>query len=319
MNFLLVLYIISNYLIIGLLGQQICEIKLLSVRDNEVFNHQVVLLRGRINCKTQLSVYPNSFDSKLGRFVTVQVGDSPQNSWPVNSYNEFKAVIRLKPGFANKVGINYRYSSNNNLIESSSLVVNLKFEDNKKQRAINLAIFVAKDSPLTFDMDIESRLKGEKNDLDSAIQRIRTAGLLFQAFTSDILNSYNLSRNSFRLALNSQYGSYCLKILNISLTFLKIKKIFKLKEPIVNILKSKSSLQDLRNAYNNPKPNELSDLKLYDEIHNTILESTEYLNESYLLRQSMVFGVLILDSHWDAMRKRVELHAARGSGWAQPR
>lgn len=207
MNFLLVLYIISNYLIIGLLGQQICEIKLLSVRDNEVFNHQVVLLRGRINCKTQLSVYPNSFDSKLGRFVTVQVGDSPQNSWPVNSYNEFKAVIRLKPGFANKVGINYRYSSNNNLIESSSLVVNLKFEDNKKQRAINLAIFVAKDSPLTFDMDIESRLKGEKNDLDSAIQRIRTAGLLFQAFTSDILNSYNLSRNSFRLALNSQNGS----------------------------------------------------------------------------------------------------------------
>ncbi len=51
-------------------------------------------------------------------------------------------------------------------------------------------------------MDRESKAKGEKNDLNSAIKRLQMAGLLCQALTSDSLNSYGLGRKSFRLDLD---------------------------------------------------------------------------------------------------------------------
>ena len=51
-------------------------------------------------------------------------------------------------------------------------------------------------------MDKESKANGEKNNLASAIKRMQMAGLLWQALTSDSLNSFGLGRKSFRLDLD---------------------------------------------------------------------------------------------------------------------
>ena len=101
----------------------------------------------------------------------------------------------------NRISISYIYEN-----EIANSIFNLRFEEDKFQRAINLGIFVAKGGPGTFDMDAESKSKGEKNDLDSAIKRVRTAGLLWQAFTSDIFHLNNLKRNVFKLALDLNNG-----------------------------------------------------------------------------------------------------------------
>ena len=152
----------------GLLSQNTITINLFSVKDNEILNHQLVLIRGQISCPNAKSTYPNNVDSKLGRFIKFKIDSATEKSWPVNSYNEFKATLRLKYGL-NRISISYLYDN-----EIANSLVNLIFEENKFQRAINLGIFFAKDSPRSFQIDAESKEKGEKNDLDSAIKRVGT-------------------------------------------------------------------------------------------------------------------------------------------------
>ncbi len=92
------------------------------------------------------------------------------------------------------------------MLESGSLKINLVYGENLNIMPVYLAIFVANDSKLVFDLDSESKSNGEKNDLRSAIKRVRTIGLLWQAFISENLNSYGLGRKSFRYDLNSNGG-----------------------------------------------------------------------------------------------------------------
>ena len=93
--------------------------------------------------------------------------------------------------------LKYKYKN-----EKSSLTINLFYGENLNLAPVSLVIFLTKDSQKVFDMDKESNANGEKNDLDSAIKRFQMAGLLWQALTSDSLNSYGLGRKSFRLDLD---------------------------------------------------------------------------------------------------------------------
>jgi hypothetical protein len=84
----------------------------------------------------------------------------------------------------------------------AQLEINLIYGENYDLAPVNLVIFLARDSPKVFDMDRESKRTGEKNDISSAKKRLQMAGLLWQALTSDSLNSYGLGRKSFRLDLD---------------------------------------------------------------------------------------------------------------------
>ena len=185
MNILMIIFVFGVNFIQGLLSQS-CTIRLLSVKDNEILYHQLVLIRGQISCLNAKSTYPNNLDSKLGRFIQFKVDSAIQTSWPVNSYSEFKATLRLKNGL-NRISINYLYEN-----EIANSIVNLRFEEDKFQRVINLGIFVAKDSPRTFEIDAESKSKGEKNDLDSAIKRVGTGTLLFEVLNQQyVITNYS--------------------------------------------------------------------------------------------------------------------------------
>jgi hypothetical protein len=74
-------------------------------------------------------------------------------------------------------------------------------------------------------MDKKSKANGEKNGLNSAIKRMQMAGLLWQALTSDSLNSYGLGRKSFRLDLDKNNSKQYLKN-NFNLKY-EILKSFK--------------------------------------------------------------------------------------------
>ena len=182
-----------------------CEIEL-SIKNKETFINQLVLIRGKIKCLKTIPPYPNDIRPAHGRFITFErINDNKTSNWPINSLNEFKAVVRLLPNL-NEFLMKYSYKKNLNFIEKSSLKISFYFKDNKNLRPINLGIFVAKDSPLTFELDRESKLIGEKNDLASAIKRVGTAALLWQAFTSDSLYSHNLGRKTFRFDLDAKNG-----------------------------------------------------------------------------------------------------------------
>jgi hypothetical protein len=180
-------------------------IELFTIEDNEIFCHQLVLLRGRVVCSNLQSSYPNDIDPSNGRFINVRGNDNVSTSWPINSFHEFKALIRLKKG-SNKVLLDYNYNPKQNVNEKGNLEINLVYTENMKMEALNLGIFHAKDSKLTFDIDKESKSRGQKNDLQSAIKRLGIAAMLMQALTSDSLCSHGLERKSFRLDLDSNFG-----------------------------------------------------------------------------------------------------------------
>ena len=69
-----------------------CRIKLYQINNNEKFCHQLVLIRGEIICPTLLNSYPNDINPSIGRFITVNRNNK---LWPVNSYHQFKVLVRL--------------------------------------------------------------------------------------------------------------------------------------------------------------------------------------------------------------------------------
>ena len=186
-----------------------CKIELYTIKNNEKFCHQLVLVRGRVVCPTLQPSYPNDLNPSVGRFITVRKSDGSTKNWPINSYHDFKALIRLKKG-NNTITLSYNYVRAKT--EKASLSINLVYGENMQMEPLRLGMFVAKDSERKFDMDKESLANGEKNDYDSAVKRMRMAALLWQALTSDSLNSYGLPRKSFRLELDSNGGKIIISI-----------------------------------------------------------------------------------------------------------
>jgi len=91
-----------------------CSIELLALRDNETFCHQLVVIKGIKKCPTPQASYQNHINPSVGRFIKFTRFDGVEFSWPVNSINEFKAVIRLIKG-PNKFHINYTYNPGGNI------------------------------------------------------------------------------------------------------------------------------------------------------------------------------------------------------------
>ena len=183
------------------LKAKMCSIKV-ELNNNATLNHQYVLIRGKIECSNKQSTYPNEIEPALGRFIQVKSNVNPANSlnsWPVSSLNDFKIIAFLKKG-ENKLVLDYNYKN----IEKATLSLTLNYVENLNLQPVHLGILVAKDSKKVFDMDHQSKQKGEKNDLNSAIKRVQTAALLWQAMTSDSLNSKGLGRLSFRLDCDSK-------------------------------------------------------------------------------------------------------------------
>jgi hypothetical protein len=183
-----------------------CEIELLGVRNNEKLCHQLILIKGRIICSNLQPSYADSIDPLRGRFVQIKQELNKIDHWPINSLNEFKAVLRLRSG-KNKLHFVYELKKEDIIIEKASLEISLTFTENKLLEPLRLGIFLANDSKQVFNMDKESADKrGERNDLESAIKRLRFAALLWQLITSESLNSHGLGKKSFRLELDSQNG-----------------------------------------------------------------------------------------------------------------
>lgn len=182
-----------------------CKIEI-ELSNNTTISHQYVLIRGKIECPVhEHQNFPNEIDPEKGRFIRIISNEDPMrnslNAWPISSLNEFKVIGFLKKG-PNNLTLTYNYKN----VHTASLSLTLNYIENMDLPPLQLGILVAKDSKKVFDMDFESIQRGEKNDLNSAIKRVQTASLLWQALNSDSLNSLGLGRLSFRLDCDSSNG-----------------------------------------------------------------------------------------------------------------
>lgn len=119
-----------------------------------------------------------------GNVTVTRIDDAfPPTNWPVcESY--FKALVYLLPG-PNRLRFDFtspKLSNNNTSNPIHSTMMTIHMSQPLGSPPLQLVILLAKDSKATFDA-VPSRIEKEGNGLETAIQKLRMAGYLWQAYT----------------------------------------------------------------------------------------------------------------------------------------
>lgn len=214
----------------------------------------------------------------------------PQTSWPcVNSY--FKAMVHLSPG---PNTISFIFQPNVNTKQELHFHVN--YVPLLENPALSLVIFMGSDSPGTFDVPPEKR---GQDTLSKAVEKLRTAGYMWQAFCSEQMYRHGMGRRTFRLEEEILPDTISNQDKGILRSTAKI-----------HIIRSKHTvkeIRDIRRAQQSEQEDENFE-SLFDFFFDDLHENSIFAN-----KPCIVAG-LILDSHWD-VKKQVTLgHTALGGG-----
>lgn len=268
-------------------------------KDEVVFSPTVI-----VSGKTQ-------FNRGVIQFTNNENKVFPMLSFEVNNCR-FKAVLNLSPDETNHFKVQFwggasimpngEASSNKFIIEQGELT--LRYNPMPDNKPVHLCVIVGKDSKGSYDMPKYKLDRGEKATLETAIQRLKVAGRMMQAFTQDEFNRAELSNRTF---------PFVEELTKSQLLFGKEKKASVTHSEVkVHVLRSPKTMAEIRNpdyAQQNPEAKNKSWL---------FSHALELINESELIKPykknhtAIQCAVIYLDSKWDG--KLITAHAALGGG-----
>ncbi|KAF1803772.1 putative peptidase family-domain-containing protein, partial [Mucor lusitanicus] len=252
------------------------NIQISNVREGETVHQRFLLVNGRAGPRN------SSFDKP----IYVVCNDFPQTEWPcVNSY--FKAMVHLVPG---PNTITFIFPQDN-----ESLHFHVNYLPLLQNPPLSLVIFIGSDSDATFDVPPEK--KGQ-NTLDVAVEKLRTAGYMWQAFCAEQLHRNGMGRRTFRLEEAWLPDTVSCQDKGVMRNTAK-----------VHVIRSKYTVAQIRDVRRAQQSDDQD-------------ESVESLFGLFLddLRENPAFDMpcqvagLILDSHWDVNKQLTVGHAALGGG-----
>lgn len=165
---------------------------------------------------------------------------------------------------------------------------------------LQLAILVAKDSPLTFDA-VPERVQREGNGLDTAIRKYRMAAHLWQAFTGEQMFRNKFGRRCFRFEEEWQNGT---------LSCRDYESGQMRNEAKIHIIRTQKTVQQLRDL---DIAQQYSKATRKGDLFSIAMDAVrDYFKP--LPNQKQYVSVLILDSHWDKRENTIRAHAAIGGG-----
>lgn len=226
-----------------------------------------------------------SFD----RLITVACHDFPTTQWPcVDSH--FKALVHLVPG-PNTVSF---------IFESTTSVLPLRIQylPLLQNPPLFLCIFVASDSPGTFDVPPE---KSHENTLAIATEKLRMAGYLWQAFCGEQMYRHGFGRRTFRLdeswLPDTVMGGGTNALVRQTAT--------------VHIIRSRYSLKEIRDPSRaQQSPHRRDDVQ---DLWSIFLEDLQ-THPRFASQDNYIVAGLVLDAHWDVKSQVILGHAALGGG-----
>lgn len=225
----------------------------------------------------------------------------PPINWPVCD-SHFKALVHLTPG-PNRLRLDFHSPkvatpNTSNPAHTTSLTVN--YLPLVSSPPLQLAILVARDSPMTFDA-VPERVQREGNGLETAIAKFRMAAYLWQAFTGEQMYRNRFGRRCFRFEEEWQTGTLTGRDREIG------QMRNEAKVHVLRTDKTVQEIQDLDIAQQNehaPRKGQLYDLAK-DAVRNHFKPRPG---------QRQYVSVLILDTHWDQHLGIIRGHAALGGG-----
>ncbi|KAI8145104.1 hypothetical protein BJV82DRAFT_47992 [Fennellomyces sp. T-0311] len=248
-------------------------IEITNVEDGEVVHQRFLLVDGRAGLR----------DTQFDVPIQVSCNGFPTTSWPcVNSH--FKAVVHLVPG-PNTITFAF---------QTAVLHFHVQYLPLLQNPPLFLCIFVASDSPGTFDVPPEKRYE---NMLPVAVEKLRMAGYLWQAFCAEQMYRNGMGRRTFRLDESYQPDTVSGEP-NVTRQTAQ-----------VHIIRSKHKLKDIRD-YRRAQQSKNRDDNL-PSLH--ALFQDDLSSHPRFGKQPYVVAGLILDSHWDIGKQTVLGHAALGA------
>ncbi|OBZ87391.1 hypothetical protein A0J61_04568 [Choanephora cucurbitarum] len=247
-------------------------IEINNVKEGETVYQRFLLINGRAGLRT------GSFDKP----IQVLCNDFPPTNWPcVDSY--FKAMVHLIPG-PNTITF---------VFEDTTLHFHVQYLPLLQKPPLSLVIMIGSDSPATFDVPPE---KKEQNTLAIAIEKLRMAGYMWQAFCAEQMHRHGLGRRTFRLdeawlpdTVSQQDKGIMRQTAN------------------VHVIRSKHTVREIRDK-RRAQQSEHQD-ESFESLFDYFLEA---LHDNPPFDKPCYVAGLVLDSHWDG---QVSLgHTALGGG-----
>ncbi|RKP31794.1 hypothetical protein METBISCDRAFT_13346 [Metschnikowia bicuspidata] len=269
--------------------------------NNEVVSSPAVIVSGRTSVAQKgiiqfvnnaNSVFPPlRFEVNDGQFkALLHVSPGEPNLFDVSVYDRGTVT---KDGFAANLG---------RLVDLGALTFH--YNELPENKPIHLCVVVGRDSDGRYDMPTYKRQRGEIANLQTAIQRLKVAARMMQAFTQDEFHRLGLSNRSFPFVQESVNSRHVFGYdIDSHVPHTEVK---------VHVLRSPKTVAELRNpdyAQQNPaaKDNGFLFAHAIDLVNNS-----EFVRPYRGHKTAIQCAVMYLDSTWDG--RLISTHAALGGG-----
>lgn len=271
-------------------------------QNGEIVSSPAVIVSGRVSQFIQAG---------LVQFVNNSNKVFPPQFFEINN-GQFKAFLHVSPGEANVFEVHALKDAYlnemgfpekaGNVVDKGSLT--LYFNPLPENKPVHLCVVVGKDSYGAYDMPKYKLNRGQQPDFSSAIQRLKVAARMMQAFTQDEFHRLGLSNRSFQF-VEETVNHQAIFGYNVDLPLPH-------QEVKVHVLHSPKTVAELRSpdyAQQNPKA---KDNGFCFSHAIDLIEKSDLIEPYKRTGTAIQCAVMYLDSHWDG--KLISTHAALGGG-----
>lgn len=268
--------------------------------NNEVVSSPTVIVSGRTHVLKGIIQFVNNGNKVYPPLV-----------FEVNN-GQFKAILHVSPGEPNNYDVNV-YDSGyidwqgfardlRNVADRGSLT--LHYNELPENKPIHFCVILGRDSDGRYDMPKYKLQRGEVANLDTAIQRLKVAGRLMQAFTQDEFHRLGLSNRTFPFVEESTHSQRVFGYdLDSTVPHNEVK---------IHVIRSPKTVEELRNPdYAQQNPDAKDNGFLFSHAIDLVYNSD--MIKPYRERNTPIqCAVMYLDSTWNG--RYITTHAALGGG-----
>lgn len=270
--------------------------------NGEIVSSPAVIVSGRTSTFVQ---------SGLIQFVNNDNSVFPPQFFEINN-GQFKALVHVSPGAANTFqvhALDKAYLNESGIPEHADKVVDkgqltLFFNPLPENKPVHLCVVVGKNSNGGYDMPRYKLQKGQVANLATAIQRVKVAARMMQAFTQDEFHRKGLSNRSFQFVEESVHhqGIFGYNV-DLPQPHHEVK---------IHVLRSPKTVAELRNPdYAQQNPNAKDNGFCFSHAID-LVEKSDLIQRYRQTGTAIQCAVMYLDSHWDG--QLISTHAALGGG-----
>lgn len=272
-------------------------------KNGEIVSSPTVIVSGRTNAPVQQG---------LIQFINNGNKVFPPQFYEVNR-GQFKAVLHVSPNEPNNFQVSIQDKAylndqgfpvqHQNVVDSGNLT--LYFYPLPQNKPVHLCLILGRDSNGTYDMPKYKLNRGQVANVDTAVQRLKVAARMMQAFTQDEFHNLGLSNRSFQFVEET--------VSKQTVFGYNMESPTPHQEVKVHVIRSPLTVAELRNPdYAQQNPHAKENGWLFNHAIHLVRNTPELFDYYKSKNTDLQCAVMYLDSTWNG--QYITTHAALGGG-----